>query len=54
MALKYNTKINADFPSIKKSDRSAYIYNYIRRKIALDLKILEPELKFYYECIEWF
>lgn len=54
MALKYNAEINADFPSMKKSDRSAHIHNYVRREIALDLKISEPELKFYYECMEWF
>ncbi|CAG8226617.1 unnamed protein product [Penicillium nalgiovense] len=39
---------------MKKSDRSAHIHNYVRREIALDLKISEPELKFYYECMEWF
>jgi hypothetical protein len=54
VVLKYNSKIYTNFPSIKKSNRSAHIYNYIRREIALDLKILALELKFYYECIEWF
>ncbi|KAJ5471326.1 hypothetical protein N7530_008683 [Penicillium desertorum] len=39
---------------MKKSDRSAHIHNCVRREMALDLKISEPELKFCYECMEWF
>ncbi|KAI3240761.1 hypothetical protein DTO012A7_2460 [Penicillium roqueforti] len=44
----------AEIKCMKKSDRSAHIHNCARREMALDLKISEPELKFCYECMEWF
>ena len=53
VAILYDSEINADFPSLKKPDRSAYIHNYIRREIALDLKVSESQLRFCYECIDW-
>ncbi|KAL2700119.1 hypothetical protein AAEP93_008642 [Penicillium crustosum] len=40
--------------SLRKCDRSAHIHGCVRREKASDLQISESEMRFCYECMEWF
>lgn len=46
--------LQANFVSLKKSERSAHIHECVRHEMALDLQVSESEMRFCYECMKWF